>query len=106
MPATRSILVGVSRFLKIMRLVDEDVIDAQLVEHQPVILLVLGQQVFQPFLAGGLLLLDGLDDVAAAAAGVGAGAVAEQLLVFLDLLAQELLLVVAATCRSARSSCG
>ena len=50
-----------------MRLVDEDVIDAQLVEHQPVVLLVLGQQVFQPLLAAGLLLLDGLDDVAVAA---------------------------------------
>ena len=52
--------------LEIMGLVDEDVIDAQLVEHQPVILLVLGEQVFQPLLAAGLLLLDGLDDVAAA----------------------------------------
>ena len=37
--------------LEVMRLVDEDVIDAQLVEHQPVVLLVLGQQVFQPLLA-------------------------------------------------------
>ena len=37
--------------LEIMRLVDEDMIDAQLVKHQPVILLVLGQQVFQPLLA-------------------------------------------------------
>ena len=37
--------------LEVMRLVDEDVIDAQLVEDQPVVLLVLGQQVFQPLLA-------------------------------------------------------
>ena len=80
--------------LEIMRLVDEDMIDAQLVEHQPVILLLLGQQVFQPFLAGGLLLLDRLDDVAAAAAGIGTGMAAEQLFVFLDLLAQEPLLVI------------
>ena len=50
--------------LEIMGLVDEDVIDAQLVEHQPVILLVLGGQLLQPLLAAGLLLLDGLDDVA------------------------------------------
>ena len=92
--------------LEVMRLVDEEVIDAQLVEHQPVILLVLGQQVFQPLLAAGLLLLDGLDDVAVAARRVGAGGVAEQLVVFGDLLAEELRLVVAATCRSARSCCG
>ena len=52
--------------LEIMRLVDEDMVDAELVEHQPVILLVLGQQVFQPLLAGGDLLLDRLDDVAVA----------------------------------------
>ncbi len=32
--------------LEIMCLVDEDVIDAQLVEHQPVVFLLLGQQVF------------------------------------------------------------
>ena len=50
--------------LEIMRLVDEDVIDAELVEHQAVVLLVLGEQVLQPFLARGLLLLDGLDEVA------------------------------------------
>ena len=55
--------------LEIMRLVDEDVIDAKFVEHQPVILLVLGQQVLQPLLAGGLLLLDGLDEVAVGALG-------------------------------------
>ena len=54
--------------LEVMRLVDEDMIDAELVEHQPVVLLVLGQQVFQPLLAAGLLLLDGLDDVACARA--------------------------------------
>ena len=35
--------------LEIMGLVDEDVIDAEFVEHQPVILLVLGEQVFQAF---------------------------------------------------------
>ena len=35
--------------LEIMRLVDEDVIDAEFVEDQPVILLVLGEQVFQAF---------------------------------------------------------
>ena len=81
--------------LEVLRLVDEDVIDAQLVEHQPVVLLVLGQQVFQPLLAAGLLLLDGLDDVAVGAAGLAAALSREQLVVFLDLLAEELLLVVA-----------
>ena len=34
--------------LEIMRLVDEDVIDAQFVEDQAVILLVLGEQVLEP----------------------------------------------------------
>ena len=50
--------------LEVMGLVDEDVIDAQLVEDQPIVFLVLGQQVLQAFLAFGLLLLDGLDEVA------------------------------------------
>ena len=79
--------------LEIMRLVDEDVIDAEFVEHQPVILLVLGEQVLQAFGSGGLLLLDGLDEVAVGA--LGAGMFAQQLVVFGDLLPQELLLVVA-----------
>ena len=74
--------------LEIMGLVDEDVIDAEFVEHQPVILLVLGEQVLQPFLARGLLLLDGLDEVAVGTLGVGTGTVAEQLVVFGDLLAR------------------
>ena len=52
--------------LEVVRLVDEDVVDAQLVEDQPVVLLVLGQQVFQLAPRGGLLLLDGLDEVAVA----------------------------------------
>ena len=76
-----------------MRLVDEDVIDAEFVEDQPVILLVLGEQVFQAFLPRGFLLLDGLDEVAVGS--LGAGVLAEQLVIFGDLLAQELLLVVA-----------
>ena len=79
--------------LEIMRLVDEDVIDAEFVEHQPVILLVLGEQVLQAFGSGGLLLLDGLDEVAVGS--LGARVFAQQLVVFGDLLAQELLLVVA-----------
>ena len=91
--------------LEIMRLVDEDVIDAEFVEHQPVVFLVLGEQVLQPFLAGGLLLLDGLDEVA-----VGArcrrGVLAEQLVVFGDLLAEELLLVVPRHADPLEASCG
>jgi hypothetical protein len=79
-------------------------IDAQLVEHQPVVLFLLGQQIFQPLLAAGLALLDRLDDVAGRARAVGAGGVEKELVVFLDLLAEEFLLVVA-TGRSARSCC-
>ena len=37
--------------LEVMGLVDEDVIDAELVEDQPVVLLVLGEQILEPFLA-------------------------------------------------------
>ena len=50
--------------LEIMRLVDEDVIDPEFIEHQPVILLLLGKQVLQAFRPCGLLLLDGLDEIA------------------------------------------
>ena len=75
-----------------MGLVDEDVIDAEFVEHQPVILLVLGEQVLQPFGSRGLLLLDGLDEVAVGS--LCAGVFAEQLVIFGDLLEEELLLVV------------
>ena len=78
--------------LEIMRLVDEDVIDAEFIEHQPVILLVLGEQVLQAFASRGLLLLDGLDEVAVGT--LCAGMFAQQLVVFGDLLAQELLLIV------------
>jgi len=46
-----------------MRLVDEHVIDAKLVKHQPVILLILRQQILQPFGPRRLLLLDGLDEI-------------------------------------------
>ena len=35
--------------LEIMGLVDEDVIDAEFIEHQPVVFLVLGKQVFEAF---------------------------------------------------------
>jgi hypothetical protein len=79
--------------LEIMRLVDEDVIDAEFVEHQPVILLVLGEQVFQAFGPRGLLLLDGLDEVAVGPSPFP-GVFAEQLVVFGDLLQEEFLLVV------------
>ena len=79
--------------LEVMRLVDEDMIDAEFVEHQPVILLVLGEQVFEAFGSRGLLLLDGLDEVAVGA--LGAGVFAQQLVVFGDLLQEELLLVIA-----------
>ena len=74
------------QILEIMRLVDEDMVDAQLIEDEPVIFLVLGEQVFQPRFAFGFLLLDGLDEVAVRVGGLGTGAVAQQFGVFLDLL--------------------
>ena len=85
-------LGGRLQILEIMRLVDENVIDAEFVEHQPVILLVLGKQVFQAFCSGGLLLLDGLDEIAVGS--LGCRVFAKQLVVFGDLLPEELLLVV------------
>ena len=47
-----------------MALVNEDVVNAQLVKDQAVVFFLSGQEVLQPFLALGLLLLNGLDDVA------------------------------------------
>ena len=79
--------------LEIMRFVDENVIDAEFVEHQPVILLVFGEQVLEAFASCGLLLLDGLDEIAV---GTFATRVFEQqLVVFGNLRQQEFLLVVA-----------
>src|SRR5271166_2728930 len=89
-------LGGGFEIFEVIRLVNEDMIDAQLVEHQAVVLLVLGSQVFQPLLAAGLLLLDRLRQVAAAAGAVGAGGVLKELVVLLDLPAQEIRLVIAA----------
>ena len=64
--------------LVVLRLVDEHVVDAEFIEDEPVVFLVFGKQVLQPLLARGLLLLDGLDEVAVAAGGVAAGSVAQQ----------------------------
>ena len=41
------------QILEVMRLVDEDVIDTQFVKHQPVVLLVLGEQVLSAAPRGG-----------------------------------------------------
>ena len=87
--------------LEVMRLVDEDMIDAEFVEHQPVILLILGKQVLQAFVPRGLLLLDGLDEVAVGS--LVAGVLAEQFVVFLDLLAGGISPGSRVTCRSARN---
>ena len=54
-------LGGRFQVLEVMGLVDEEIIHAQLIEDQAVILLVLGQQFLQAFLAVDLLLLQGLD---------------------------------------------
>ena len=67
-----------------MRLIDKNVVHTNFVKHDPIILLVLGEQVFQPFAAGGLLLLDGLDEIAVGS--LGPGMFAEQLVIFRDLL--------------------
>ena len=92
--------------LEEMRLVDEDMVNSKLVEHQPIVLLVLGEEVLEPFLAGCLLFFNGLDDVAVSARAVGAGGADEQLVVFRDLLAQELFLVVARHADALEASCG
>jgi hypothetical protein len=79
-----------------VRFIDEEVIDAELVEDQAVVLLALRQQVAQPFIAALLLFLEGLEDVVLAPlAGLlgGAFGVLQQDLVLGDLLAQELGLV-------------
>jgi len=86
--------------------VNEDVVDAELVENQAVILLVLGQEVFQALLALGFLLFDGLDEVALSPVVFIEGAVGEQGLVFRDLLAQELLLEVARHAQTLKRAMG
>ena len=75
-----------------MRLVDEDVIDAEFVEYQSVVFFVASQQVLQTLGAVGFLLFDGFDQVAIHAP-VGR-VLAEQLIVFLDLLPKEFFLIV------------
>jgi hypothetical protein len=77
-----------------MLLINEDVIHPQLVKHQPIVFLVLGEQVLKPGFAGGFLFLDGLHDVSLGFRGVGPGSVAEQLVVLGDLLAQEAFLEI------------
>ena len=105
MPATRSIFVGVSRFLKYCDFVNENVIDAEFIKDQAVVFLVLGQQVFQLVLRGGFLFLDGLDEIAVGTFGPGVlstsswsySAICSQ---------QELLLVVARHADALEASCG
>ncbi len=46
------------KILEIVCFVDEQVVDAQLVEHQAVVLLLLGEQVLEPLVATGFLLLN------------------------------------------------
>ena len=69
-----------------MTLVNIDVVDAQLVEDQAVVFFLLGQQVLQPLLAPGFLLLQVFDDVAVRAGRLGGRAVAQQLVIGGDLL--------------------
>ncbi len=74
-----------------MCLIDEDVIDAKLIENKPVIFLLLGEQILETFFPCSLLLLDRFDHVAVAA--LFGGVFAEQLVILRNLLAQEFLLV-------------
>ena len=90
--------------LEVMGLVDEDVIDSKFVKDQPIVLLVLGQQVFQPvpraaaFCFSMVLMMLRLARCAPSLA-----LSQKQLVVFRDLLAQELSPGTPATCRCARS---
>ena len=79
--------------LEILGLVNEQMVDSQFVEDQPIVLLLAGQQVLEPGFAGGLLLLEVLADVAVGFRGVGRTP-AQQCFVLGDLFAEELLLVV------------
>ena len=79
--------------LEKMGLVDEEMIDAQFVKHQPVIFLVLGEQFFQFFFAFCFLLFDRLNEIAMGSRCILARSVDQQLVVFLDLFAEELLLI-------------
>ena len=88
-----------------MRLINEDMVDAQLIEDQAVIFFLLGQQLFQALLAPGFLLFECFDDVAVRAGGLGGSAVTQELVVGGDLLPQKPLLVRVATCRCARRNC-
>src|SRR5438132_8065502 len=76
-----------------MTLVNTEVIDAELVEDEPIILFLLGQQVLPPLLAPGFLLLQIFDDVAVRAGRLGGRAVAQELVVRGDLIPQKPFLV-------------
>ena len=79
--------------LVVLRLVDEDMVHTDLVEDDPVILLILSQQLLQLFLPARFLLLDSLDEVAMDTGSTGVPTSAEEPLIFLNLLIQKLLLV-------------
>jgi hypothetical protein len=72
-----------------MRFVDKDMIDAQFIEHQPVVFLLLGEQVGEALLTPDFLFFQGFADIAMRIAVRGTGAVAQQLVVLGDLLAQK-----------------
>ena len=60
-------------------------VNSQFIKDQAIVLFLLGQQVFQPFLTTDFLFLDGLYNVPRGAM-LAAGVIAQQLVVFLDLL--------------------
>jgi len=75
-----------------MRLVNEHVVNPQLVEDQAVVFLLRGQQVLEPLLALGFLLLQVFEDVAVRAGRLGGSVVAQQLVIGGNLLPQKALL--------------
>ena len=74
-----------------LRFVHEHLIDAELIEDQAVVFFFLGEQLFQPLFAPLLLFLDRFDDIAVRLTGIRPRAVAEQLVICLDLFPQKLL---------------
>src|SRR5438105_4568216 len=67
--------------LVVLGFVDEEIVNAELIKDEPVILLVLGEKILQPFLALRLLLLDRLDEIAMCAGGALGDALDDELLI-------------------------
>src|SRR5215470_16178275 len=75
-----------------MTLINVDMVNAQLVEDQAVIFLLLGQQVLQTLFAPGFLFFERFDDVTVGAGGVSGSAVTQELVIGGDLRTEKALL--------------